>query len=907
MKHLNLYNWAVCWVLTLALSFSAAGQDNNAERNLISQAESYYSKGQFAEAISLLDSREFIGNDARRESQVLKIKLLLAQDEIVAAREAAKGLLISQPGYAAEFNDPQAYKDLLVSVRAELAEETIASVSKIAERPEESPATVYVISEEEIRRRGYNDLIELLKDQAGFDIINLYGATYANIYQRGYRSTNTERTLLLIDGVEENDLYFNIPYISRQYPISNIKRVEIIYGPASTMYGPNAFVGVINVVTKGAASGQNGERFNAQVGGGSYNSWHADATYAKRSRDGHGQFSITGRLFLSDEMDLSSDPAVGTDFDYRMEEILNSTKYDSSLDISLPSGLSDYTSYLENTLGLPGTHSYYEVAEKSGKTVLTLTDAGKQRARELDQLLYTQGTDGKAIDGFSNPTRNYYLRGVYQIDRLRITAQHWSRKEGISPRYRDLVIAPSENGSYWTPENYTFSVEYDQPLDQQGNWIFSTLTSYRYHVLNGDNSGLLFASNYWRGNLKMANLVNEDTAYWVHRRYFEEARQLRTEAKFVYAPNENYSIVSGIEVRNSQLQGDYLISYDTVNVNDETDCAFWPRPQGCGTFDELLTEGGNQFGMWDVGIYSQAQWHIDSGWKLVGGARLDYNRIRTSEGFGWAINPRVALVYTPRKGTWIVRGVYASGLQNPSQWSKYSTGSTRVPNPTIHEENIHNFEGSLRYNLKNKRREPTGFLDLSVYFSQIENVVGLAQNPNNASQTQNTNIGTYRILGAQLNSQIRLSDNTQLWGNYSFTNGFIHELRSDINVSDKVQVDDAIADIARHQVKVGVNQKIPAIDLNVNVRGQYISPRRTGPGTTNPTHAETYPAYFLLYSTLTYDASDWLPGLRIQAALQNLTNTQYYHPGPLNGDGITNPARIPQRNFNAMFQIIYDL
>ena len=41
--------------------------------------------------------------------------------------------------------------------------------------------------------------------------------------------------------------------ISRQYPLPNIKRIEYVYGPASTMYGANAFVGVINVVTKSNA------------------------------------------------------------------------------------------------------------------------------------------------------------------------------------------------------------------------------------------------------------------------------------------------------------------------------------------------------------------------------------------------------------------------------------------------------------------------------------------------------------------------------------------------------------------------------------------------------------------------------------------------------------------------------
>ena len=63
------------------------------------------------------------------------------------------------------------------------------------------------------------------------------------MYQLGFRQESTQRTLLMIDGIEENDLYSNIAYISRQYPISNIKAVEILYGPSATMYGPRAFMG----------------------------------------------------------------------------------------------------------------------------------------------------------------------------------------------------------------------------------------------------------------------------------------------------------------------------------------------------------------------------------------------------------------------------------------------------------------------------------------------------------------------------------------------------------------------------------------------------------------------------------------------------------------------------------------
>ena len=123
-------------------------------------------------------------------------------------------------------------------------------MSKKAENVLKAPATVIIITEEEIINRGYIDVEQVFHDLPGFDISKGQGANYSNLYQRGYRSIMTDRTLLLVDGVEQNDLVSDNAQISRQYPLSNIKRIEVIYGPASTMYGANAFVGVVNIVTK---------------------------------------------------------------------------------------------------------------------------------------------------------------------------------------------------------------------------------------------------------------------------------------------------------------------------------------------------------------------------------------------------------------------------------------------------------------------------------------------------------------------------------------------------------------------------------------------------------------------------------------------------------------------------------
>ena len=884
--------------LSLLLGNKAWAQQHDVQES-ISQANEYYRVGKLNEALEVMEGLEGLNSTELRETRVLRIKVLLAQDRIPLAMEEARRLLTVQPGFEPDYEDPNVFKDLIRDVRVTVGEETVASVSKIAENPYETPATLYVITEEEIERRGYTDLIELLKDQPGFDIVNLFSATYANIYQRGYRSLNTERTLLLIDGVEENDLYFNIPYISRQYPMSNIARVEIIYGPASTMYGPNAFVGVINVVTKGTHTSASRQRVEAHAGYGSYNSRYADATYAGVSPSGRLRWSMTGRTFWSDEADMSSDSA----FDYNTDYIDQSSRYATVLETIIPDGV-DEASYLTDSLGLPASHPYFEVVTRDGQRVVAPTAAGIAQARAYDRALFNEDVNGNTPTAFSNGTQDYYLRGQFQIDRLRITAQHWSRNEGINPLYTDMVIAPAANGSKWVPKNFTLNLEYDQPLNPEGTWTFTTQSNYRYHHLD-PSSSLVFATNYWRGSLGMADLVNEEQSYWVDRHYFEEARQLRSEQRFVYAPGGNLSWVSGLELRNTQLQGDYLIVYENLGTARDSvasDCRDYPNPQVCGEFDETLTEGGNQYTMWDVGTYTQVQYQFPQmPVKLVAGTRVDYNRIRASEGFGLKVNPRLALVATPN-ARWVFKGFYASGIQNPSQWSKYSTGSTRVPNPDITTESIRNLEGSARYQWQQ------GAVDVSTYYSQVTGVVGTRRISSISKATINDNVGNWAILGTQITAQHSISEHLSLWGNYSFTlprQTALDTLAEDYQANESTVY---VADIARHQIKAGVNVSLFKDQLVANVRGQWVSRRRTGMGTTNPSNPlDGIPGYGVAYLTLTGKLDAVVPGLSAQLIANNLLNATYYHPGPRNGDGYTNPSYIPQRGLNVHLRIMYHL
>ena len=125
----------------------------------------------------------------------------------------------------------------------------VTTASRQEESLDESPALIEIITQDDIKRRGYKDLSYLLDDIAGVQLTRTFGDSYFNALWRGVRQTAGSAYLILIDGIKFNHLYSNEAEIMAAFPLSNIKHVEVLYGPASVAYGGDAVVGIINVIT----------------------------------------------------------------------------------------------------------------------------------------------------------------------------------------------------------------------------------------------------------------------------------------------------------------------------------------------------------------------------------------------------------------------------------------------------------------------------------------------------------------------------------------------------------------------------------------------------------------------------------------------------------------------------------
>lgn len=133
-------------------------------------------------------------------------------------------------------------------------EEIVVTASGISQRVVDAPASISVVGAAELKQRPYMTLIDAVRELEGVDI----GETSDKTGQRSIsmRGMGADYTLLLIDGKRQNnhgDIYPN-NFGGNQFnhipPLDTIERIEVIRGPASTLYGADALGGVINVITK---------------------------------------------------------------------------------------------------------------------------------------------------------------------------------------------------------------------------------------------------------------------------------------------------------------------------------------------------------------------------------------------------------------------------------------------------------------------------------------------------------------------------------------------------------------------------------------------------------------------------------------------------------------------------------
>jgi iron complex outermembrane receptor protein len=142
----------------------------------------------------------------------------------------------------------------------ELGNIQVTSVSKHAERLADAPASIFVITGEDIRRSGATRLPEALRLAPNLEVARVSASSYA-ISARGFNQPNAigNKLLVLIDGRSVyTPLFSGVFWDAQDVMLEDVERIEVISGPGAALWGANAVNGVINVITRRSSDSQGG-------------------------------------------------------------------------------------------------------------------------------------------------------------------------------------------------------------------------------------------------------------------------------------------------------------------------------------------------------------------------------------------------------------------------------------------------------------------------------------------------------------------------------------------------------------------------------------------------------------------------------------------------------------------------
>lgn len=219
----------------------------------------------------------------------------------------------------------KALEELLNMSLEELSNIQVITASKIPQKIETVPAKVRLITAEQITNNGYLTLEEALADLPGMQFRNTNGYN-SYVFMRGVPSQNNF-ILILVDGIQINELNSGGFYGGAQYNLHNVERIEIVYGPASALYGTNAVSGIVNIITKNP---KNHTGLDLYALYGTFNTVNTGASYGNWSYNKNFGWRVSGMYKTTQKADLK-----GAAGDYNWSDNMENFEDDYALDARL--------------------------------------------------------------------------------------------------------------------------------------------------------------------------------------------------------------------------------------------------------------------------------------------------------------------------------------------------------------------------------------------------------------------------------------------------------------------------------------------------------------------------------------------------------------------------------------------
>ncbi|MDX5362790.1 MAG: TonB-dependent receptor [Pseudazoarcus pumilus] len=518
-------------------------------------------------------------------------------------------------------------------------QDVVVTATGFEQKITDAPASISVVSKEELARKPYTSLVDAVRELEGVDV----GETTDKTGQRtiSMRGMGSDYTLVLIDGKRQNnhgDIYpnnFGGNQFNHVPPLDAIERIEVIRGPASTLYGADALGGVINIITKKDAK-----------------EWTGSVTY--------------GRTFQQ-ESDFGD--ATTTDFSLRgpikpglLSMSVRGSLYDREASSpELSSTRAPDNSLFTPTLGFGGGGRTVDNTNKALGFSLHLTPTDNQRIT-FDYDASKQVYDNEPYDSNSFP-----LGTVDSIDTI------W-RANGsgtVQPR-----------AGYAEEQEFTRNA---WSLSHEGDWDFGTSFVALSYVETDNNGRTMPFSVAERALLQ--EMYDGTGAY---AGLDEDERRAIAESTFLprdkrTLQSNQYTLDGRLDIPLNGLAGDHLLVVGGQIIRGELKDDVFGLEAGSG--GDL-----QKHRMWS--LFIEDNWMPTDNFTLTAGVRHDEHDL-----FGSNVSPRLYGTYKVNP-QWTVKGGISTGYKTPKTTDLYDgiTGfggqgtSPFAGNPDLKPEKSRNTE-----------------------------------------------------------------------------------------------------------------------------------------------------------------------------------------------------------------------
>lgn len=720
----------------------------------------------------------------------------------------------------------------------------------------EAPASISVISQEDLARKPYMTLLDAVRDLEGVDIGETRDKTGQGTVS--IRGMGSDYTLILVNGRRQNnhgDIYPN-SFGGNQFnhipPLDAIERIEVIRGPASTLYGADAMGGVINIITKRSLDRWNGSVTVSR-------SIEEDSAYGD---DTTVDLYATGPLVRG----LLNATVRGSWYD----RAASNPVYDTVTD---PAGVTR-----SRSLGFGGGGKTVDNTNWSGGLSLIFTPTANQTLT-FDYDVSRQEYNNK-IQTNDAGNLEYPVGTVDNINSIFSAGSFCLGATGST------AAACAANGGTWSrranPQvGYAPQQEFTRDswaLTHQGAWSFgNSRVSLSYVSTNNEGRTMPFTVAERELLLQMIDGTGAYAGQTL------AARRATAEATFLPRPKRTlesaqYTLDAQMDMP-FQLAGEHMAVVGAQVIRGElTDGVFGMESGAPGQ-----TQDHN---MWS--IFAEDTWRALPGLSITAGLRYDNHEV-----FGDHLSPRLYGVYTIND-RWTIKGGVSTGFKTPKTTQLYDgiTGfggqgtspmfgspdlkpetsvSTELAvyweHPDRHNFNVTVFNNSFDDKIAN---QPCGAgTTLSCASSGEYADLGYS------TSSRATNIDEVVIRGAEVAGRWQILDNVGLAANYTYTDS---EQKSGANIGRP------LGNSAKHMGNASLDWQ--ASDrLNLALSGEARTDRYRGQHAVTGEEL-TFKGYTVLNLSASYELTRWL---KINGRVNNLLDRDFTTYDTefrdLNGDG----------------------